>query len=77
MVRQIIITIIPNFKQLYIRFWTSYRGTKKKENHPNTIFKIMGTLVHVQLYAFSYRKAVIRPQNMPKTADWGKIVQNC
>ena len=33
--------------------------------------KMMGTLVHVQLYTFSYRKPVIRPQNMPKTADWG------
>ena len=31
----------------------------------------MGTLIHVQLYTFSYRKAVIRPQNMPKTSDWG------
>ena len=28
-------------------------------------------LVNVQSYMFSYRKAVIRPQNMPKTADWG------
>ena len=28
----------------------------------------MGTLVHVQLYTFSFRKPVIRPQNMPKTA---------
>ena len=25
----------------------------------------------VQLYTFSYREPVIRPQNMPKTADWG------
>ena len=44
---------------------------QKKENHPNSISKMMGTLVHVQLYTFSFRKAVIRPQNMPKTADWG------
>ena len=44
---------------------------QKKENHLNTISKMMGTLVHVQLHTFSYRKAVIRPQNMPKTADWG------
>ena len=35
---------------------------------------MMGTLVHVQLYTFSYRKHVIRPQNMPKTADWGVCV---
>ena len=34
---------------------------KKKENHLNTISKMMGTLVHVQLYTFSYRKHVIRP----------------
>ena len=34
---------------------------KKKENHLNTISKMMGTLVHVQLYTFSYRKPVIRP----------------
>ena len=44
---------------------------QKKENHLNTISKMMGTLVHLQLYTFSYRKAEIRPQNMPKTADWG------
>ena len=44
---------------------------QKKESHLNTISKMMGTLVHVQLYTFSYRKPVIRPQNMPKTADWG------
>ena len=44
---------------------------QEKENHLNTISKMMGTLVHVQLYTFSYRKPVIRPQNMPKTADWG------
>ena len=41
-------------------------SASKKENHPNTISKMMGTLVPVQLYMFSYRKAVIRPQNMPK-----------
>ena len=44
---------------------------QKKENHLHTISKMMGTLVHVQLYTFSYRKPVIRPQNMPKIADWG------
>ena len=37
---------------------------QEKENHLNTISKMMGTLVHLQLYTFSYRKAVIRPQNM-------------
>ena len=44
---------------------------QKKENHLQTISKMMGTLVHVQLYTFSYRKPVIRPQNMPRTAYWG------
>ena len=44
---------------------------QKKENHLNTISKIMGTLVQVQLYTYIYRKAVIQPQNMPKTTDWG------
>ena len=44
---------------------------QKKENHLNTISKIMGTLVQVQLYTYIYRKAVIQPQNMPKSADWG------
>ena len=43
---------------------------QEKENHLNAISKMMG-IVHLQLYTFSYRKAVIRPQNMPKTADWG------
>ena len=46
-------------------------GNQKKENHPNTISKMMSTLVHVQLYTFSYRKAVIEPRNLPKTAEWG------
>ena len=32
---------------------------QKKENHLNTISKMMGTLVHLRLYTFSYRKAVI------------------
>ena len=45
-------------------------GYKCDNNHLHTISKMMGTLVHVQLYTFSYIKPVIRPQNMPKTADW-------
>ena len=40
---------------------------QKKENHLNKISKMIGTLVHVQLYTFSYRKAVIQPQNMPNS----------
>ena len=62
---------LPNFKQLQLGFQMSQRGTKKKENHLNTISKMMGTLVQVQLYTFSYRKALFRPQIMPKIADWG------
>ena len=38
---------------------------------------MMGTFIHVQLDTFSYRKAMIRPRNMPKTADWGvKMVKS-
>ena len=44
---------------------------QKKENHLNTISRMMGTLVHLQLYTISQMKAVIWPQNMPKTVDWG------
>ena len=44
---------------------------QKKENHLNKISKMMGTLLHLHLYTFSYRKAVIWPQNMPKTVNWG------
>ena len=36
---------------------------QKKGNNLNTLSKMMGTLIHVQLHTFSYRKAVIRPQN--------------
>ena len=50
---------------------------KKKENHLHTISKMMATSIHVQLYTFSYRKAIIRPQNMPKLLIGGKICQNC
>ena len=38
---------------------------------------MMGTLVHLQLYTFSYRKAVIQPQNVPKTADDGVVAHCC
>ena len=49
---------------------------RKKKNHLHTNSKMMGTLVQLQLYTLSYRKAVIRPQNMPKTADWGQKRSN-
>ena len=32
-------------------------------------FKHMGTLVQVQLYTFSYSKALFSPQKLPKIAD--------
>ena len=72
-----------NVQQIIINSWTPKIQTalawvldelernQEKENHLNTISKMMGTLVHLQLYRSSYRKAVIRPQNMPKTADRG------
>ena len=61
----------PKLQTSLARVLDELERNQKKENHLNTISKIMGTLVHVQLYTFSYRKPVIRPQNMPKTADWG------
>ena len=76
----IIITIIAdviNFKQPKLqtalaRVLDELERNQKKENHLNTISKVMGSLVHVQLNTFSYRKAVIRPQNMPKKSIGGK-----
>ena len=50
---------------------------------------MMGTLVHLQMYTFSYRKAVIRPQNMihfnaddtraksPSQSSQSSLLQNC
>ena len=76
-VRQIIIIASSiNFKQPKLqtalaRVLDELERNQKKENHLNTISKMMGTLVHLQMYTFSYRKAVIQPQNMPKTTDWG------
>merc|ERR1711952_137802 len=62
----------PKLQTALARVLDKLERNQKKENHLHTISKMMGTLVHVQLYTFSYRKPVIRPQNMPKTADWGK-----
>ena len=61
----------PKLKIALARVLDKLERNQKKENRLHTISKMMGTLVHVQLYTFSYRKPVIRPQNMPKTADWG------
>ena len=44
---------------------------KKKENHLKTISKMMGTLVQVQLYTFSFRMALYQPQKLPKITGWG------
>ena len=76
-VRQIIIIAnginsqTPKLQTALARVLDELERNQKKENHLHTISKMMGTLVHVQLYTFTYRKPVIRPQNMPKTADWG------
>ena len=71
-VRQIIINSrTPKIQTALAWVLDEQERDQEKENHLNTISKIMGTLVHLQLYTFSYRKAVIRPQNMSKTADWG------
>ena len=71
-VRQIIINSrTPKIQTALAWVLDELERNQEKENHLNTISKMMGTLVHLQLYTFSYRKAVIRPQNMPKTADWG------
>ena len=43
----------------------------KKENNLDTISKMMDTLIQVQLYTFSYRKALIQYQKLPKIADSG------
>ena len=69
--RQIIITIITKLQTALARFLDELERNQKKKNHLNTISKMMGTLVQVQLYTFSYRKALFRPQIMPKIADWG------
>ena len=71
-VRQIIINSrTPKIQTALAWVLDELERNQEKENHLNTISKMMGTLVYVQLFMFSYRKAVIRPQNMPKTADWG------
>ena len=48
MVRQIIITIITKLQTALARFLDELERNQKKENHLNTIYKMMGTLVHVQ-----------------------------
>ena len=65
-VRQIIINSrTPKIQTALAWVLDELERNQEKENHLNTISKMMGTLVHLQLYTFSYRKAVIRPQNMP------------
>ena len=66
-VRQIIITSrTPKIQTALAWVLDELERNQEKENHLNTLSKMMGTLVNLQLYMFSYRKAVIRPQNMPK-----------
>ena len=70
MVRQIIITIIPNFKQLKLNFQMSQREKNKNRKIIYTEFpRLWAHQFCVWFYTFSYREAVIRPQNMPKNAD--------
>ena len=45
---------------------------KKMENHQNSISKMMGTLIHGQLYTFSYRAALLWPRRLPKIRLWAK-----
>ena len=40
----------------------------KKGDYLNTISKMMGTLVQVQLYTFRYKMALNQPQKLPKMA---------
>ena len=66
-VRQIIIIAnginsqTPKLQTALARVLDELERNQKKENHLQTIPKMMGTYVHVQLYTFSYRKPVIRP----------------
>ena len=76
MVRQIIITIITKLQTALARFLDELERNQKKENHLNTISKMMGTLVQVQLYTFSYRKALFRPQTVPKIANFPVTKEN-
>ena len=60
-VRQIIIIAnsqTPKLQTALARVLDELERNQKKENHLNTISKMMGTLVQVQLYTFSYRKAL-------------------
>ena len=49
---------------------------QKKGNNLNTISKMMGTLVLVQLYTFINRKALFRPQKIQKSQFGGKNGEN-
>ena len=50
----------PFFKTLQLGFQMSYRGSRKKENHHNSISKMMCTLIHGQLHTFNcYRAALL------------------
>ena len=60
----------PKLKTALAGVLDELERNQKKEKHLNTISKMMGTLVQVQLYKFSYRKALFRLQIVPKIADW-------
>ena len=64
-------TIIPKLQTVVTWVLDDLERNPKKENHLNTISKMMGTIAQAQLYTFSSRKALYRPQKLPKIADWG------
>ena len=47
----------PKLQTVLTRVLDELERNQKKENHLNSISKMMGTLVQAQLYTFSYRKA--------------------
>ena len=44
---------------------------ERNQKKGKSISKMMGTLVQVQLYTFSSRMALYRPQKLPKITVWG------
>ena len=71
-VRQIIINSrTPKIQTALAWVLDELERNQEKENHLNTIFKMMGTLVQVQLYTFSSRMALYWPQKWPKITVWG------
>ena len=56
------------------------KNPKERENHLNTISKMMGTIVQAQLYTFSSRKALYRYIDLKNCQKWpigAKNGENC